>query len=48
MVAGHAAAEPDTRYAMLLAVFRANKKADPYSPTAPDADRAAASRTTGR
>ena len=27
--------EPDTRYAMLLAVFRANRKADPYSPTAP-------------
>jgi hypothetical protein len=26
--------EPDTRYAMLLAVFRANKKADPYWPTA--------------
>jgi hypothetical protein len=30
-----AAPEPDSRYAMLLAVFRANKKADPYSPTAP-------------
>ena len=30
-----AAAEPDTRYAMLLAVFRANKRIDPYSPTAP-------------
>ncbi len=29
------AAEPDTRYAMLLAVFRANKKVDPYSPLAP-------------
>jgi predicted neuraminidase len=28
-------AEPDTRYAMLLAVFRANKRVDPYSPTAP-------------
>jgi hypothetical protein len=30
-----AAPEPDTRYAMLLAVFRANKKVDPYSPIAP-------------
>ena len=29
------APEPDTRYAMLLAVFRANRKVDPYSPTAP-------------
>ena len=29
------ASEPDTRYAMLLAVFRANKNVDPYSPTAP-------------
>jgi hypothetical protein len=27
--------EPDTRYAMLLTAFRASKKADPYSPTAP-------------
>ncbi|MEN6450919.1 MAG: hypothetical protein ABFC96_10545 [Thermoguttaceae bacterium] len=27
--------EPDTRYAMLLAVFKANKRVDPYSPTAP-------------
>ncbi len=30
-----AAAEPDRRYAMLLAIFRANKRVDPYSPTAP-------------
>ncbi len=30
-----AAPEPDTRYARLLAVFRANRKVDPYSPTAP-------------
>ena len=30
-----AAAEPDTRYAMLLAVFRANKRVDPYSPLTP-------------
>lgn len=30
-----AAPEPDTRYAMLLAVFHAQKKVDPYSPTAP-------------
>jgi hypothetical protein len=29
------AAEPDTRYAMWLAVFRANRRVDPYSPTAP-------------
>jgi hypothetical protein len=29
------AAEPDTRYAMWLAVFRANQRVDPYSPTAP-------------
>ena len=28
-------AEPDTRYAMLLACFEAARKADPYSPTAP-------------
>ena len=27
--------EPDTRYAMLLADFRAQRAADPYSPTAP-------------
>ena len=27
--------EPNTRYAMLLEVFAAEKKADPYSPTAP-------------
>lgn len=27
--------EPDTRYAILLDTFRAAKKADPYSPTAP-------------
>ena len=27
--------EPDTRYAMLLETFRASRKADPYSPTAP-------------
>jgi hypothetical protein len=27
--------EPDTRYATLLADFRASRKADPYSPTAP-------------
>ena len=27
--------EPDTRYAHLLATFRAARKADPYSPTAP-------------
>jgi hypothetical protein len=27
--------EPDTRYAMLLATFRAARRADPYSPTAP-------------
>ncbi|MHB1033043.1 MAG: hypothetical protein ACYC35_02100 [Pirellulales bacterium] len=27
--------EPDTRYAMLLAVFRANRLVDPYSPAAP-------------
>lgn len=30
-----AAREPDTRYAVLLDVFRANRLADPYSPTAP-------------
>ena len=30
-----AAPEPNTRYAMLLAVFRANKRVDPYSATAP-------------
>ncbi|MGE5365132.1 MAG: hypothetical protein ACM3SM_13465 [Bacteroidota bacterium] len=29
------APEPDTRYEMLLNTFRASKKADPYSPTAP-------------
>ena len=29
------ALEPDTRYAELLKVFRACRKADPYSPTAP-------------
>lgn len=29
------AAEPDTRYAMLLAVFRANRLADAFSPAAP-------------
>lgn len=29
------AAEPDRRYAMLLAVFQANKKADAWSPTEP-------------
>jgi hypothetical protein len=29
------AAEPNTRYAMLLEAFTAEKKADPYSPTAP-------------
>jgi hypothetical protein len=28
-------AEPDTRYAMLLACYRAARQADPYSPTAP-------------
>jgi hypothetical protein len=28
-------AEPNTRYAKLLAVFQANRKIDPYSPTAP-------------
>jgi hypothetical protein len=27
--------EPDTRYAMLLEMFQAARKADPYSPTAP-------------
>ncbi|MGH9442201.1 MAG: hypothetical protein ACRD16_07980 [Thermoanaerobaculia bacterium] len=27
--------EPDTRYAMLLETFRASRRADPYSPTAP-------------
>ncbi len=32
---GDAAREPDTRYAHLLATFRAAKAADPYSPTAP-------------
>ena len=30
-----AAAEPDTRYARLLAIFNAVRQADPYSPTAP-------------
>lgn len=30
-----AAAEPDTRYARLLATFRAARLVDPYSPTAP-------------
>ncbi|QSQ26393.1 hypothetical protein JY651_16305 [Pyxidicoccus parkwayensis] len=30
-----AAPEPDTRYANLLAVFQAARKADPYSPVAP-------------
>ena len=34
-------AEPDTRYAMLLKCFQAARQADPYSPTAPDADRPA-------
>ena len=29
------AAEPNTRYAMLLTAFRATRKVDPYSPTAP-------------
>jgi len=29
------AAEPDTRYAMLLKTFQAARKADPYSPNAP-------------
>jgi hypothetical protein len=29
------APEPDTRYATLLKVFNASRKADPYSPTAP-------------
>jgi hypothetical protein len=29
------AREPDARYARLLALFRAERKADPYSPTAP-------------
>lgn len=29
------AAEPDTRYAMLLKTFEVEKKVDPYSPTAP-------------
>jgi hypothetical protein len=29
--------EPDTRYAMLLENFRANRKADPFSPAAPTA-----------
>ncbi|HYB52474.1 MAG TPA: hypothetical protein VEG84_01290 [Thermoanaerobaculia bacterium] len=29
------AAEPDTRYAMLLKCFQASRQADPYSPTAP-------------
>jgi hypothetical protein len=29
------AAEPDTRYAKLLAIFRAQRQADPYSPAAP-------------
>jgi hypothetical protein len=29
------APEPDTRYAVLLTDFRASRKADPYSPTAP-------------
>jgi hypothetical protein len=29
------AAEPDTRYAVLLETYRAARKADPYSPTAP-------------
>jgi hypothetical protein len=32
---GTVPAEPDTRYAMWLAVFRANQRVDPYSPTAP-------------
>ena len=30
-----AAAEPDTRYAKLLAIFHAERRADPYSPAAP-------------
>jgi len=29
------AAEPDTRYAVLLSTYQAARKADPYSPTAP-------------
>jgi hypothetical protein len=29
------AAEPDTRYAVLLKTFQASRKVDPYSPTAP-------------
>ncbi|MFN2633957.1 MAG: hypothetical protein ABR610_11120 [Thermoanaerobaculia bacterium] len=33
--AASSAAEPDTRYARLLAIFRAARQADPYSPTAP-------------
>jgi len=32
---GTSAPEPDTRYAKLLAIFRANRRIDPYSPTAP-------------
>ena len=32
---GDGAAEPSTRYAMLLKTYQAAKKADPYSPTAP-------------
>lgn len=34
-VAATSAPEPDTRYAMLLGNFRALRKLDPYSPTAP-------------
>ncbi len=33
--AATSAAEPDTRYARLLALFQAVRQADPYSPTAP-------------
>ena len=33
--AASSAPEPDTRYARLLAIFQATRKADPYSPTAP-------------
>jgi len=35
IAAGLLAREPDTRYAKFLEVFRAVRKADPYSPTAP-------------
>jgi hypothetical protein len=41
------APEPNTRYAKLLLTFQASRKADPYSPTAPNPDRPAFRREPG-